>query len=86
MSKETESMTSPMYFADDGNWGGAGNIAIIDVESWDTHQIDYIDGVSDWARPDFARWADKNVHEFEADSSNEYECVVCERGISEVVS
>jgi len=81
MSSETDSMTSPMYFAEDGNWGGAEGIVLVDVEDWDSHQIEYVDAVSDWLRPAYAKWAGKNVHEFDANPSNEYECVVCEQGI-----
>lgn len=55
-----------MYFAGEGSWGDAGDIVIIDPDSFTEEEAHFIDGVehwSDWQRPDFIRWNIRNLHE-----------------------
>lgn len=72
-------MTQPLYFSQDGSYGDAHDIAIIDMDTLaDGHLTDMIDLVSDWDRPTFARWFEANDHEQDGE---EYDCAECQQYI-----
>lgn len=72
-------MTQPLYFSQDGSYGDATDIAIIDMATLaDGHLTDMIECVNDFDRPDFARWFVANDHEQDGD---EYDCAVCQEQI-----
>jgi len=72
-------MTQPLYFSQDGSYGDATDIAIVDMDTLaDGHLLDMIDMLNDWNRPDFVRWFVANDHE---QDGVEYDCAVCETHI-----
>lgn len=73
-------MRNPMYFAQDGNYGDAWDIAIIDGAKLDEHLFEEIDGVSDYDRPKFARWFFENNHS-PVYGDNDYDCLDCKSWI-----
>lgn len=57
-------MSNLAYFADDGNYGVAGdNIAIVDVSKWTEKNWQIIEQASDWARPMIARHFEEKCKE-----------------------
>lgn len=43
------------YFADDGNYGDASSLAIVDTSDWTDEDWERLDEESDWNRPETAR-------------------------------
>ena len=43
------------YFAEDGNYGSASGLTIMETTHWNELDWQIIDGASDWARPEVAR-------------------------------
>lgn len=43
------------YFAEDGAYGNASGMVIIDTEDWTVEDWDLIDNTQDWDRPRVAR-------------------------------
>jgi hypothetical protein len=43
------------YFAEDGAYGNATGLVIIDTENWTTEDWDLMDDTQDWDRPRVAR-------------------------------
>lgn len=39
-----------LYFAEDGNWGNAENILIVDIDEWTQETLDYVEDSSDFYR------------------------------------
>lgn len=66
-----------MFFADEGSWGDASDIVIVDVSELDGHFTEVIDEVSDHKRPEFMRWyVDNQTHD---QTMGEYtNCTICE--------
>jgi hypothetical protein len=66
-----------MYFAGDGSWGDASDVAIINVQELDGHFTEFLDELKDYQIPDFMRWyVDNQTHDqWEGDSA----CEVCDR-------
>ncbi len=64
-----------MFFAGDGSWGDASDVAIINVEELDGHFSEFIDELHDYQRPDYMRWyVDNQTHDqFPQDSA----CEIC---------
>lgn len=64
-----------MYFAGDGSWGDASDVAIINVQELDGHFTEFLDELHDYQIPDFMRWYVENqTHDqWEGDSA----CEVC---------
>lgn len=69
-----------MFFAEDGSWGSANNIAIVDTAGLSDHFDDYIEAISEYALADWARWFADNNHEMpdDEDAKNNYQCYYCE--------
>jgi hypothetical protein len=63
------------YFSDDGSWGDASDVVIIDITELDGHFTEFIDELRDGQRPDFMRWYVENqTHDqWEGDAA----CEVC---------
>jgi hypothetical protein len=78
-SKDTDELADRnlMYFTEDGSWGSADDVVIIDVTELDGHFSDFIDELKDWQLPDFMRWYVNNqTHD---QMQGEYTaCQVCE--------
>lgn len=53
--KTTYSIRSLNYFAEDGNYGDADGLTIMETTHWDETDWAIIEGASDWARPEIAR-------------------------------
>lgn len=53
--KTTYSIRSLNYFAEDGNYGDADGLTIMETTHWDKTDWAIIEGASDWARPEIAR-------------------------------
>lgn len=69
-------MTQPLYFSQDGSYGDATGLVIIDMDTLaDGHLTDMIDCVSDYYKADFAKWFEANDHEQDGE---EYDCVICQ--------
>jgi hypothetical protein len=67
-----------MYFAGDGSWGDASDVAIIDITELDGHFTEFIDELHDYQRPDFMRWYVENqTHDQQEHSYTA--CRVCEQ-------
>ena len=66
-----------MYFAGDGSWGSADDIAVVDVTELDGHFVEFIDEVNEWQRPDYVRWFVENQTHDQAPHSYTA-CRVCE--------
>ena len=49
-----------MYFAGDGSWGDASDVAIINVQELDGHFTEFLDELHDYQIPDFMRWYVEN--------------------------
>lgn len=49
-----------MYIAEDGSYGSADDIVIVNVEELDGHFSEVLDELSDSKRPDFMRWYVEN--------------------------
>lgn len=64
-----------MYFAGDGSWGDASDVAIINVQELDGHFTEFLDELHDYQIPDFMRWYVENqTHDqWEGNSA----CEVC---------
>jgi hypothetical protein len=43
------------YFAEDGSYGNASGLTIMETTHWDKTDWAIIEGASDWARPEVAR-------------------------------
>lgn len=43
------------YFAEDGNYGNAGGLTIMETTHWNETDWDIIESAADWARPEVAR-------------------------------
>ena len=43
------------YFAEDGNYGSASGLTIMETTHWNELDWRILDGASDWARPEVAR-------------------------------
>jgi hypothetical protein len=70
-----------MYFAGDGNWGGAYGLVVIDTEKLNQHFEDYIESVSEHSLAEWAEWFSKNDHANPDDPKSENpleECRYCE--------
>lgn len=70
-----------MYFANDGSWGSAYGLVVIDTEKLNQHFEDYIESVSEYSLCEWAEWFSKNDHENpdNADGDDPYaECRYCE--------
>ena len=68
-----------LYVAFDGNYGDSEGLVVIDNDNFDEHFYNYLDFMSDWLRPDFARWFEHNDHNFQqVENSSIAECQVCE--------
>lgn len=67
-----------MFFSEDGSWGSADDIVIIDTAEIDSHFVQVMEELSDSKRPDFMRWFVQNqTHDqLEGDYSA---CEICER-------
>ena len=67
-----------MYFASDGSWGHADDIAVVDVTELDGHYTDFVDELNEWQLPDFMRWYVENqTHDQQEHSYTS--CRVCEQ-------
>lgn len=54
------------YFAEDGNWGDASGLVVVDAAETDPHFIEVVDnGLSDSDRRPFAEWFKNNDHKAE---------------------
>jgi hypothetical protein len=73
-----------LYVSPDGNYGDADGLVQVDNESFDEHFYGYLDGLSDWMRPDYAVWFSENDHDFEKMAYSEYDCEVCEEWITQM--
>jgi hypothetical protein len=51
----TEVVRTLSYFAEDGNYGSASGLTIMETTHWNELDWEIIDGASDWARPEVAR-------------------------------
>lgn len=65
-----------MFFAEDGSWGNADGITIIDTDGLDNHFDEYIDSIREYDLAEWSAWFVKNNHaeplEFDG------ECQYCE--------
>lgn len=69
-------MKNEFYFADDGNYGNAEGLLIVDGDKVDEHFGDsVIDFTTDNTRLDFARWFVANNHE--AVVGERVSCSIC---------
>jgi hypothetical protein len=50
-----EAVRSLHYFAEDGSYGNASGLTIMETTHWDETDWAIIEGASDWARPEVAR-------------------------------
>ena len=50
------------YFSPDGNWGGADGLVVVSDNGLDEHFVEYVDAISDYDRPEWAKWFAKNNH------------------------
>ena len=53
--KNTEATRSINYFAEDGNYGNADGLTIMETTHWDDTDWSIIDSAAEWARPEVAR-------------------------------
>lgn len=53
--ESTEVVRTLSYFAEDGNYGSASGLTIMETTHWDELDWEIIDGASDYARPEVAR-------------------------------
>jgi hypothetical protein len=67
---------SKFYFAEDGNWGSADGLAIVDTAGLDEHFMDYIDSIREYHLSAWAAWFVDNNHPEPADFDGE--CHYCE--------
>jgi hypothetical protein len=51
----TEVVRTLSYFGEDGNYGNASGLTIMETTHWNELDWEIIDGASDWARPEVAR-------------------------------
>jgi hypothetical protein len=75
-------MAGDYYFADDGNWGDASGLLIIETEMVDKHFWEVLESTTDHDRNSFAAWFKSNDHDQE-DTSNQYGfsggvCLTCD--------
>lgn len=66
------------YFAEDGNWGGADNLAIVDTDTVDDHFVDQVDNIREYYRAEWADWLTRNNHTFKDNGEGYQVCVYCE--------
>lgn len=67
-----------MFFAEDGSWGSAEGITIIDTDGLPQHFNDYIDSVSEYELAEWSAWFVKNSHENPDTDEPFEECRYCE--------
>jgi hypothetical protein len=65
-----------MFFAEDGSWGSAEGITIIDTAGLDDHFDEYIESVREYDLSEWAAWFVDNNHPMPADSDGE--CYYCD--------
>jgi hypothetical protein len=53
--KKTEVTRVINYFAEDGNYGNASGLTIMETTHWDETDWAIIESASEWARPEVAR-------------------------------
>lgn len=68
---------SKMYFAEDGNYGSAHGMAIIDTDNWSEAMLSLVDEVGDNWRPELALHFEQEDHKMEPDDLV-FRCVVCQ--------
>jgi len=51
----TEVVRKLAYFAEDGNYGSADGLTIMETTHWNELDWEIIEGASEWARPEVAR-------------------------------
>jgi hypothetical protein len=56
-------MATPYYFSDDGSWGVAEGLVIVDENDVHEHLFDIVDECLDSERAPFAEWFKNNDHE-----------------------
>lgn len=67
-----------MFFAEDGSWGSANGITILDTDGLDEHFDDYIECIGEYDLSAWSAWFVDNNHELpETDDSNG-ECYYCD--------
>ena len=54
-AEQEEVVRTLSYFAEDGNYGNASGLTIMETTHWDEIDWAIIDSASDWARPEVAR-------------------------------
>jgi hypothetical protein len=79
-SKDTDELATRniMYFVDDGSWGNADDVVLVDVTELDGHYTDFIDELNEWQLPDFMRWYVNNQTHDQQEHSYTV-CRVCEQ-------
>jgi len=73
-----------LYVAFDGNYGDSDGMVVVDNDDFDDHFYQYLDYCSDWQRPSFAEWFEKNNHELVPENGVEWSCDTCEDWINDV--
>ena len=44
-----------LYFAEDGSWGNAEGILIIDIDKWTNDMVDYVEEATDFYRHEIVK-------------------------------
>jgi hypothetical protein len=65
------------YFAEDGNFGDADNILLVDDDNLDAHFWEGLDWSSDNDRLSFAKWFAGNDHETD-NAGDQTSCSLCD--------
>jgi hypothetical protein len=64
------------YFSDDGSYGDASDIVVVDVTELDGHYAEVLDELHEYQLPDFMRWyVDNQSHDQQPEDY--YACVIC---------
>lgn len=66
------------YFAEDGNWGDANGLSIVDTDNLDDHFIEQVDHIREYYRAEWADWFTRNNHAFKDNGEDYGICVYCE--------